>query len=188
MLAAGDLRAERGQPGAVPGDDVPCLVHCCEQHLLPAGQSEGREGFPGGVPVPGHCAGSSKGDEQKTRTLVSAARDARHIVLTSVVDADRIPQVSAIDRAFFGYFGMKLATERVVEQSGIGWSTLRATQFHDLILTVARVLARLPVIPVPTGARFQPVGATEVAERMAVTWPTIPERPVRHRSDTYRPN
>ena len=62
---------------------------------------------------------------------------------------------------------MKLATERVVEQSGIGWTTLRATQFHDLILIVARALAKLPVIPAPTGSRFQPVDATEVAERMA---------------------
>src|SRR5205823_5397062 len=59
------------------------------------------------------------------------------------------------------------ATERVVEQSGIGWTTLRATQFHDLILTVARALAKLPVIPAPTGSRFQPVDATDVADRMA---------------------
>jgi hypothetical protein len=54
-----------------------------------------------------HCAGSSKGDEQKTRALVSAATDARHIVLISVVGADRIPQGCTIDRALFGYFGMK---------------------------------------------------------------------------------
>jgi uncharacterized protein YbjT (DUF2867 family) len=114
-----------------------------------------------------HCAGSSKGDEQKTRTLVGAAKDARHIVLISVVGADRIPQVSAIDRALFGYFGMKLATERVVEQSGIGWTALRATQFHDLILMVARALAKLPLIPVPTRTRCQPVDASDVAERMA---------------------
>ena len=114
-----------------------------------------------------HCAGSSKGDEQKTRTLVGAAKDARHIVLISVVGADRVPQASAIDRALFGYFGMKLATERVAEQSGLGWTTLRATQFHDLILMVARALARLPVIPAPAGSRFQPVDAAEVAKRMA---------------------
>jgi len=62
---------------------------------------------------------------------------------------------------------MKRATEQIVEQSGIGWTTLRATQFHDLILTVAKALAKLPVIPAPTGIRFQPVDATEVAERMA---------------------
>src|SRR5262249_4421963 len=85
-----------------------------------------------GAEVIVQCAGSSKGDEQKIRTLTGAARDARHIVLISVVGADRVPQVSAIDRALFGYFGMKLATERVLEQSGIGWSALRATQFHDL--------------------------------------------------------
>jgi uncharacterized protein YbjT (DUF2867 family) len=114
-----------------------------------------------------HAAGSRKGDEQKTRTLVSAAKDARHIVLISVVGADQIPQVSAIDRALFGWFGMKLATERVLGQSGLGWTTLRATQFHDLILMVARALAKLPVIPVPAGSRFQPVDATEVAEPMA---------------------
>ena len=128
---------------------------------------EGIEAAVRGVEVIVHCAGSSKGDEQKTRTLVSAAKDARHIVLISVVGADRIPQASVIDRAFFGYFGMKLATERVVERSGIGWTTLRAAQFHDLILTVARALAKLPVIPVPAGSRFQPVDAAEVAERMA---------------------
>jgi uncharacterized protein YbjT (DUF2867 family) len=120
-----------------------------------------------GAEVIVHCAGSSKGDEQKIRTLVSAARDARHIVLISVVGADRIPQASAIDRALFGYFGMKLATERILEQSGIAWTTLRATQFHNLILMVDRALVRLPVIPAPTGFRFQPVDATDVAEQMA---------------------
>lgn len=127
---------------------------------------EGIEAAVRGAEVIVHCAGSRKGDEQKTRTLVRAASDARHIVLISVVGADRVPQVSAIDRAFFGYFGMKLVTERVVEQSGIGWSTLRATQFYDLILTLARALAKLSVIPVPTGFRFQPIEVTEVAERM----------------------
>ena len=83
---------------------------------------EGIQAAAQGAKVIVHCAGSSKGDEQKTRTLVSAATDARHIVLISVVGADLIPQVSAIDRALFGYFGMKLATERVVEQSGTGWN------------------------------------------------------------------
>jgi uncharacterized protein YbjT (DUF2867 family) len=68
-----------------------------------------------GAEVIVHCAGNSKGDEQKTRTLVRAATGIRHIVLISVVGADRIPQASAIDRALFGYFGMKLANERVVE-------------------------------------------------------------------------
>jgi uncharacterized protein YbjT (DUF2867 family) len=32
---------------------------------------------------------------------------------------------------------------------------------------VAKALAKLPVIPAPTGSRFQPVDVSEVAERMA---------------------
>jgi uncharacterized protein YbjT (DUF2867 family) len=65
----------------------------------------------------------------------------------------------------FGYFGFKLAAERVVAESGLPWTTLRATQFHDLSLTVAEQLAKLPVIPVP-GVRFQPVDTDEVAARL----------------------
>jgi uncharacterized protein YbjT (DUF2867 family) len=66
----------------------------------------------------------------------------------------------------FGYFASKLAAERVVADSGLPWTTLRATQFHDLILLVAQQMMKLPVIPVPAGFRFQPVDAGEVAGRL----------------------
>jgi uncharacterized protein YbjT (DUF2867 family) len=87
-------------------------------------------------------------------------------VYISVVGADRVPLTSGIDRAMFGYFGSKLGAERVVADSGLPWTTLRATQFHDLVLTVVREMAKLPVIPVPSGFRFQPVDAGEVAARL----------------------
>ena len=116
-----------------------------------------------------HCAGSSKGDQEKARILVQAAAQAgvAHLVNISVVGADRVPQASRTDRTMFGYFGAKLAAEQVISGSGVPWTTLRATQFHDLILLVAQQLARLPVIPVPAGFRFQPVDAREVADRLA---------------------
>ncbi|HEY6747918.1 MAG TPA: SDR family oxidoreductase [Mycobacteriales bacterium] len=113
-----------------------------------------------------HLAGSAKGDEEKARTLVAAASGVRHLVFISVVGADRVPVVSAIDRAMFGYYASQRAAERVVEGSGVPWTTLRATQFHDLILMVARGLARLPVCPVPSGLRAQPIDAGEVAARL----------------------
>src|SRR5439155_25044753 len=115
-----------------------------------------------------HCAGSTKGDEDKARHLVRAASRAgvRHLVYISVVGADRIPVASAIDRTMFGYFGSKLAAERAVAESGLPWTTLRATQFHDLTLMTALQMAKLPVIPVPAGFRFQPVDAGEVAQRL----------------------
>jgi uncharacterized protein YbjT (DUF2867 family) len=116
-----------------------------------------------------HLAGSNSGDEQKARTLVQAAARAgvRHLVYISVVGADRIPVVSGVDRAMFGYFASKFAAERVVADSGLPWTTLRATQFHDLILLVAQQLARLPVAPLPAGMRFQPIETAEVAARLA---------------------
>jgi uncharacterized protein YbjT (DUF2867 family) len=115
-----------------------------------------------------HCAGSNKGDDEATRNLVRAASraGAPHLVYISVIGADRIPLVSGIDRMMFGYFGSKLAAERVVADSGLPWTTLRAAQFHDLLLTVAQQMTKLPVIPVPAGFRFQPVDAGEVAARL----------------------
>ena len=116
-----------------------------------------------------HLAGSAKGDEAKTRNLVRAASQAgaKHLVYISVVGAERIPVVSGIDRTMFGYFAAKRAAEKVVEDSGLPWTTLRATQFHDSMSMVVRQMAKLPVIPVPAGFRFQPVDAGEVAARLA---------------------
>jgi uncharacterized protein YbjT (DUF2867 family) len=54
----------------------------------------------------------------------------------------------------------------VVAESGLPWTTLRATQFYDLTLTTVRQLARLPVVPAPAGWRFQPIDTGEVAARL----------------------
>lgn len=122
-----------------------------------------------GVATIVHCAGTAKGDEQMTRNLVSAARlaDVRHVVYISVVGADRVPVNSGIDRLMFGYFAAKAAAENALADSGLGWTTLRATQFHEALVAIARVMSKLPAIPVPAGFRFQPVDAGEVAGRLA---------------------
>jgi uncharacterized protein YbjT (DUF2867 family) len=129
---------------------------------------EGVEAAVRGTEVIVHLAGSTKGDEVKARHLVRAATraGARHLVFISVVGADRVPVASAVDRAMFGYFAAKLAAERAIADSGLPWTTLRATQFHDLTFLTVRQLARLPVAPVPAGWRFQPVDAGEVADRL----------------------
>jgi uncharacterized protein YbjT (DUF2867 family) len=116
-----------------------------------------------------HLAGSQKGDEVKTLNLIRAASrvGTPHLVYISVVGADRIPVVSGLDRTMFGYFASKRAAERVVAGSGLPWTTLRATQLHELSLLTARAMVKLPVLPVPAGFRFQPVAAAEVATRLA---------------------
>jgi uncharacterized protein YbjT (DUF2867 family) len=121
-----------------------------------------------GVEVIVHLAGTRVGDDVKTRHLVEAAlkAGARHLVYISVVGADRIPIRGRLDRAMFGYFGSKLAAEQIVAGSGIPWTTLRATQFDQTFLSVAKGMARLPIVPSPSGLRFQPIDAREVADRL----------------------
>lgn len=122
-----------------------------------------------GVDTIVHCAGTQKGDDAKTRTLVEAAREAGspHLVYISVVGAERIPVRSGVDRSMFAYFASKRAAELVVEKSGLPWTNLRATQFHDLALMTVQQLAKLPVVPYFSGISFQPVDARDVAQRMA---------------------
>jgi uncharacterized protein YbjT (DUF2867 family) len=122
-----------------------------------------------GVQTIVHCAGTAKGDDRKAEILVRAAQAAgvRHLVFISVVGADRVPVVSAVDRMSFGYYAAKRRAEEVIAGSGPGWTTLRATQFHDLTLTAVRQIAKLPLALVPAGVRVQPVDAAEVADRLA---------------------
>jgi uncharacterized protein YbjT (DUF2867 family) len=131
-------------------------------------KDEGVDAAVDGVEIIVHCAGSAKGDEDKALSLVrAAARAGRpHLVYISVVGDDRVPVESGIDRAMFGYFAAKLAAEAVVADSGLPWTTLRATQFHDGILKTARQMARFPVVPVPAGFQFQPIDTGEVADRL----------------------
>lgn len=108
-----------------------------------------------------HLAGGPRGDDEATRTLVAAARRAggvTHLVLISVIGADRMP---------IGYFRRKLAAEWALSDSGLGWTVLRAAQFHSLTLATTRFLAKLPLLPAPGGVRWQPVDPRDVAERLA---------------------
>ncbi|MFI5570071.1 SDR family oxidoreductase [Streptomyces sp. NPDC051740] len=114
-----------------------------------------------GVDTIVHCASSPRGgDEKAARNLIAAARRAGvgHLVYISIVGVDRVP---------FGYYRSKLAVERLVEESGLGWTVLRATQFHDLVFTVLQGMARLPVLLLPARVKDQPVDVTEVADRLA---------------------
>ncbi|CAL9621585.1 NAD(P)H-binding protein [Streptomyces sp. Tu 3180] len=108
-----------------------------------------------------HCATSPRGgDERAARNLIAAARRAGvgHLVYVSIVGVDRVP---------FGYYRSKLAVERLVEESGLGWTVLRATQFHDLVLTLLQGLARAPVLLLPARVKDQPIDTAEVAERLS---------------------
>ncbi|MFD4573248.1 SDR family oxidoreductase [Streptomyces sp. NPDC058417] len=126
-----------------------------------------RAGGPGldtalaGVDAVVHCASSPRGgDEEAAGHLIDAARRAgvAHLVYISIVGVDRVP---------FGYYRAKHAVEGLVAGSGLGWTVLRATQFHDLLVQLFDGLAKLPVLLLPAGVSDQPVEVAEVADRLA---------------------
>ncbi|MFD7550802.1 SDR family oxidoreductase [Streptomyces sp. NPDC059578] len=113
-----------------------------------------------GADVVVHCASGQRGDEVAARRLIEAVRRAGvgHLVYISIVGVDRVP---------LGYYRTKWAVERLIEASGTGWTILRTTQFHDLVLTLLTGLAKPPVMFVPAGVADQPIGSGEVADRLA---------------------
>lgn len=123
-------------------------------------KGEGIENAFDGVKIVIHCAGGPKGDDVATRNLVTAmsGSEVQHLLYISVIGADRLP---------LGYFRAKHGAEQAVTESGVPWTTLRAAQFHDFVYDVARKMAKMPVLPVPSAIRFQPVEVDEVAARLA---------------------
>lgn len=95
-----------------------------------------------------------------TRNLLAAGRRAgvRHHVVLSIVGVGR-PGVTS------GYNAGKVAQEELVRASGVPFSIMRATQFHQF---VPELLDRIPgpVLLVPR-LRIQPVAACEVAAVLA---------------------
>jgi len=113
------------------------------------------------VDVVVHCAtqGTRDKDVKSIENLVAAARRAgvKHIVYVSIVGIDQIP---------LPYYQTKLRVERVLESSGIGYTVLRATQFHELVNTVFSVQRFSPALWTLRGIRFQPIDTRDVAARL----------------------
>ncbi|CNE57557.1 putative nucleoside-diphosphate sugar epimerase [Mycobacterium tuberculosis] len=122
-------------------------------------KDEGIEAAVDGVEIVLHLAGGGKGDDVVARNLMKAVARAevRHVVLISVIGADRVP---------LAWMKTQVETERAVTESGVPYTILRAAQFHDLVLQTVQAMAKLPVVPIPGGLRFQPVDARDVAVRL----------------------
>jgi uncharacterized protein YbjT (DUF2867 family) len=116
-----------------------------------------------GVDAVIHCASdprhSKDVDVAGTAHLTEAmqAAGAAHLVYVSIVGVDSIP---------LGYYRAKWETERVVEQSTVGFTVQRATQFPQLLDTIITQLSRSPVLPAPRGLRFQPIHPGDLARRL----------------------
>jgi uncharacterized protein YbjT (DUF2867 family) len=122
-----------------------------------------------GVDVVVHCASATDtfglsidvepADVQMDDMLVKAAAAAHvsHLLYISIVGVDRIP---------IRYYRIKLAAEEIVARSGVPFTTLRATQFHELIRGLFVAAARGPIMLVPA-LSVQSIDVSEVADRFA---------------------
>ena len=97
-------------------------------------------------------------DVTQTRRLVEASVGAgvTHIVYISIVGVDVNP---------YPYYRAKLVCERMIEESGIPFTTLRATQFHSFLRRLVDLQRRLPFI-VAVDIPVQPIAAEEAAARL----------------------
>ncbi|MBD2700396.1 NAD(P)H-binding protein [Spirosoma sp. BT702] len=95
-----------------------------------------------------------------TRNLLKALNQskAKHLIYSSIVGVDKVP---------FSYYRAKLAAEKLIQQQGIPYSILRATQFHDLINFLIRKLLFLPIGFVPKQLKFQPIHVDAVSSELS---------------------
>ncbi|MFF3248614.1 SDR family oxidoreductase [Streptomyces sp. NPDC002870] len=146
------------------GHEVRVLSRHAQPYTVDLRVGSGLDAAVEGVDAIVHCASSPRGgDDRAAAHLLAAARRASvpHLVYISIVGVDRLP---------LAYYGVKHKVERMIEEagaSGQGWTVLRTTQFHDLVLRLLAAEARLPVLPLPSGVSVQPIDTGEVADRLA---------------------
>ncbi len=97
--------------------------------------------------------------------LAEAARRAGvgRVVVLSIVN---------VDQGDYGYYRAKAEQERVLSSGGVPTTVVRATQFHEFLeIFLGRDgrlgrWARLGLLPVPRGVRFQPIALADVARAL----------------------
>ncbi|MUL63661.1 LysR family transcriptional regulator [Mycobacterium sp. CBMA 234] len=92
--------------------------------------------------------------------LVAAAKTAGvgHYVALSIVGCDGLPDS--------GYMRAKVAQERIITESGLPYTIVRATQFHEFAVAITASLTVDGEVRAPEG-RIQPIAGAEVAAEVA---------------------
>jgi uncharacterized protein YbjT (DUF2867 family) len=100
--------------------------------------------------------------ETSTRNLLKyeAAAGVGHHVALSVVGSDRLPDS--------GYFRAKIAQEKLIKESSIPYSIVRATQFFEFLKRIADSATDGNTVRLPS-VDFQPLAADDVAKVVGKT-------------------
>lgn len=95
-----------------------------------------------------------------TRHLLEASARAGvgHYVALSVVGSERVPAS--------GYFRAKVAQEALIQAGPVPYTLVRATQFHEFLMSIAHVATEGQTVRLPS-APLQPIAASDVAVALA---------------------
>lgn len=109
-------------------------------------------------------------DIEGAHTLLEYARRAhvKHVIHLSLVGADAIQHP---------YFQHKHLSEQVVAESGVPYTILRSTHFHNMADSLFKRLLRWtwsPMLLLPTDFRFQSIDVGEVADHLMTIVGTKP--------------
>jgi uncharacterized protein YbjT (DUF2867 family) len=98
--------------------------------------------------------------QTSTRNLLSyeAAAGVGHHVALSVVGCDRLPES--------GYLRAKIAQEKLIKESSIPYSIVRATQFFEFVKRIADSATDDNTVRLPS-VGFQPMAADDVASAVS---------------------
>jgi len=110
-----------------------------------------------------HCASNPRNadmvDIQGTEHLLRAVDKPalQHMIYVSIAGVDRSP---------YPYYKAKYEVEKMIMASGVPWSVVRATQFHDLVLN--RLITPFDsgdggLLKIPGEMRFQSIDTEDVA-------------------------
>lgn len=91
---------------------------------------------------------------------IAARKGVSHFIYVSI---------AGVDKSDYPYYRVKHSVEKIVQESGVPWTILRATQFHDLVLY--RLIEPFgkndgSLLAIPSGLRFQSIDVRDVANRL----------------------
>lgn len=97
---------------------------------------------------------------KSTTNQVAAAKaaDVGHYVVLSIVNCDGLPDS--------GYMRAKVAQERIIAESGLPYTIVRATQFHEFAEGITASITVDGEVRAPEGL-IQPIAGAEVAAEVA---------------------
>lgn len=106
-----------------------------------------------------------------TRNLLKALKhsDVKHLIYSSIVGVDKVQ---------YSYYRAKLEAERLIQQSQVPYTILRATQFHNLVDFAISKLMSLPIGFIPKKLLDQPIDVDPVAQKLYQLAQADPQRQI----------